>query len=593
MVKFIFARLRRRSLSEIVNKPLFQPVHNHLSFSVPAYVSLLLSKGLKYIPDLQQAHWVDFLPIANKLRRAVDCRAFFGDRPMPAKRLAKLRTQSKWEPPKTQKGTLVYNMFMRAVERWTPAKRLPNWSFWDKQAMRWLAKHRSSVKVCDSDKNMGVSLHSQEWVRRKSLEHIQDACWELRSDEWEATTREAVREAELLLSRLQQTNLCSSAETNYIRSYFRNPQAGLFRLLPKLHKTPISSRPVFTSGRSIFRGMAEWLVVLLEPLLQRYSTIAIDSDQVQTALLNWSTQWRHSADFHSVPDLQFITLDVEALYPSIDLNHLKEVVSRQILAFYDRRKAEQVIRILDLVLKINDVVFEGRIFRIQKGLPTGSPVSVVLANLYLVEMDAKLMFMPLCLYKRFIDDLCLLVWSDCAQECIRRLHSFHPDIRVKISAQGQKNIPYLDLLLTVDSEGRIGHELFTKPQSLFHYVPYTSCHPEFVFRGVVRGEHQRYSRRCSSQAAAAVHVNRLRQRLIRRGYPHSLVKANTTQRKIIRSPAQLKGDTRIHVVMRYSSSINRRKLRSVLRPVMSILPQMRISFKVQRNLFRLLYGQWR
>ena len=203
----------------------------------------------------------------------------------------------------------------------------------------------------------------------------------------------------------------------------------------------ISSRPVFTSGRSIFRGMAEWLVVLLEPLLQGYSTIAIDSDQVQTALLNWSTQWRHSADFHSVPDLQFITLDVEALYPSIDLNHLKEVVSRQILAFYDRKKAEQVIRILDLVLKINDVVFEGRIFRIQKGLPTGSPVSVVLANLYLVEMDAKLMFMPLCLYKRFIDDFCLLVWSDCAQECIRRLHSFHPDIRVKISAQGQKTSP--------------------------------------------------------------------------------------------------------------------------------------------------------
>ena len=83
MVKFVFARLRRSTLSEIIHKPVFQHVHNHLPFPVPASVLLLLSKGLKYVPDLQSAHWTDLNVVGKQLQKALDCRAFFGDRPMP------------------------------------------------------------------------------------------------------------------------------------------------------------------------------------------------------------------------------------------------------------------------------------------------------------------------------------------------------------------------------------------------------------------------------------------------------------------------------------------------------------------------------
>ena len=593
MVKFIFARLRRSTLADIVNRPIFQPVHNHLPFPVPTPVLLLLSKGLKYVPDLQAAHWADFNKAGKKLQKALDCRAFFGDRPMPPKRFAKLRLQSSWQPPATTRGKVIHNIFRHAIEQWNPVARAQNWSFWDRQAMKWLRVNRSSVKVCDSDKNMGVSLHTQHWVRERSLEHIREACVPISQEEWKTTTHAAICDANRVFSGLQQSGLCTPAEVRYMRSYFARPSAGLFRLLPKLHKAPISSRPVFTSGKSVFRGLSEWLVVLLEPILKNYSTIATNSDEVQAILQAWSSDWRNCSDFRSWPTLQFATLDIENLYPSIDLQHLRQVIGRQISAFYDPSRAAQVTALLDLVLRINDITFEGQIWRIRKGLPTGSPVSVVLANLYLVEFDATLRLTPgLCGYKRYIDDLLLLLSRDCVSSCIERLHSFHPNIRVKVSAQGMRDIPFLDLQLSIDAEANISHIIFTKPQNLFHFVPFTSCHPAFVFRGVVQGEYQRYTRRCSSQTAAAHHVQLLRQRLLRRGYPHSVVYKHTI-RQVKQTHLFKKDGLRVHMVLQYSRSLNVPKLRGVLAPLRRLLPQLRLSFGVQRNMFRLLYGQWR
>ena len=184
----------------------------------------------------------------------------------------------------------------------------------------------------------------------------------------------------------------------------------------------------------------------------------------------------------------------------------------------------------------------------------------------------------------------MLPSRDCLVDVIARLHSFHPNSRVQLSAQGNQNIPFLDLQLSIDDQARISHELFIKPQNLFHYVPFTSCHPPFVFKGVVQGEFQRYVRRCSSQKVADVHVRSLRQRLPRKGYPHALLAQNTVRRvqRYINKPA-----LPVHAVIRYSRSVNPSRLREVLRPIQRIMPQLRLSFRVQKSLFRLLYAQWR
>ena len=74
-------------------------------------------------------------------------------------------------------------------------------------------------------------------------------------------------------------------------------------------------------------------------------------------------------------------------------------------------------------------MLKGQIWRIRKGLPTNSPESVALANLYLVEPGETVQLVPVrCGYKRYIDDLLLRLSSDCVSLCIERLHVFHQNI---------------------------------------------------------------------------------------------------------------------------------------------------------------------
>ena len=180
-----------------------------------------------------------------------------------------------------------------------------------------------------------------------------------------------------------------------MRSFLPARVMVVLRLLPKLHKTPIGSRPVFTCGAAWIRGICEWLVVILQPMLDKSSTVALNSEQVQQDLQSFSRAWKETG--RSGRQLRFVTLDIESLYPSIVLSHLMTVVSKQILTFFPRPQGEVLVKLLDLVLKHNDVSFEGNLFRIGKGLPTGSPVSVVLANLYLIELDALIQrYMVVC-----------------------------------------------------------------------------------------------------------------------------------------------------------------------------------------------------
>ena len=410
---------------------------------------------------------------------------------MPSKQRARLRMPSTWQPPPTEAGRRILHMFRCAIDDWRPARKFKNWNFFDRIGFKWLKAHRNEVVVCDTDKNLGVAVFPRRWVRDHSLRHIREACFPLTQDEWRNTTQVAVSEASALLSSCQRTGLCEAAECRYMRSFFASPSYGRFRLLPKLHKTPIGSRPVFTCGAAWIRGICEWLVVILQPMLDKSSTVALNSEQVQQDLQSFSRAWKETG--RSGRQLRFVTLDIESLYPSIVLSHLMTVVSKQILTFFPRPQGEVLVKLLDLVLKHNDVSFEGNVFRIGKGLPTGSPVSVVLANLYLIELDALIQrYMVVCFYRRYIDDLCLLLTGDYADMILERAHEFHPSIRLTLSACGVSNIPFLDLALSVAEDGQVSHELYTKPRNRFQYVPFTSCHPPFVFSGVAKGEYQRY-----------------------------------------------------------------------------------------------------
>eukprot|EP00971_Amphidinium_carterae_P188990 3751929-Amphidinium_carterae.1 len=138
-------------------------------------------------------------------------------------------------------------------------------------------------------------------------------------------------------------------------------------------------------------------------------------------------------------------MDIENLYPSIDVIDLIEKVKKKLVEHYGEVKGHLVTRLMGLALRHNFVRAFNKFFHVNRGVPTGGAESVSVSNLYLAAMDDLVIHMVV-LYKRYIDDLFLLVEG---RETMRRLQAilsgFHPQLKLSITACGKTDIPYLDL----------------------------------------------------------------------------------------------------------------------------------------------------
>ena len=110
------------------------------------------------------------------------------------------------------------------------------------------------------------------------------------------------------------------------------------------------------------------------------------------------------------------TIDVKALYPSVNLNHLKTALRVCFTESTEWTKA-QIDILIDLIvytLENQQILWDGKLFRLNKGIPTGAKHSVPLANIFLsfifkdlLSYDRKFTSIfktNVNLWTRFIDD---------------------------------------------------------------------------------------------------------------------------------------------------------------------------------------------
>ena len=131
------------------------------------------------------------------------------------------------------------------------------------------------------------------------------------------------------------------------------------------------------------------------------------------------------------------TIDVEHLYPSIDHDHLLQIVSLEIRRYYTRdvNLATLAVHLLEIVLKNQFILFEGIYFQCIIGIATGLSCGVYLANIYLSHLDnyitSTLRADRLLLYRRFVDDIFIIVTNQSQiNETIVLANSWKPGIRL-------------------------------------------------------------------------------------------------------------------------------------------------------------------
>ena len=233
-----------------------------------------------------------------------------------------------------------------------------------------------------------------------------------------------------------------------------------------------------------------------------------------------------------------VTVDVTALYTSIPA----EGEHGGIQAFekaMNQRPADDIkqipthflIKLLELVLHGNIFEFDDQLYRQIIGTAMGTRVAPTYACLFMGWLEEKILktwkgTKPY-LWKRYIDDI-FFIWRGSEAELvtfIEHLNKAHPSIKFTSTYNTEtKTIPFLDMQITIDEEGIIQTDLYTKDTARAQYLLRQSCHPGHITQNIPYSMALRLLRLCSKKERLAMRLQELTTNLKSRYYNEKILK---------------------------------------------------------------------
>ncbi|KAL1447597.1 hypothetical protein WDU94_009868 [Cyamophila willieti] len=184
------------------------------------------------------------------------------------------------------------------------------------------------------------------------------------------------------------------------------------------------------------------------------------------------------------------------MYGNIPNPELLEILNNNDFNNYEHK--EELIHLIQLCLKQNYFQFNDQFYCQTDGLPMGSPLSPILANIYMNHFENKILQESklknnVISWLRYVDDI-LVIWSSSN----RQLENFKNDINkindnIKFTLEhGGKEINYLDLTINIENN-KLKTKIYRKPTYADAIIPADSFHPwkyktsaieSFIYRAI-------------------------------------------------------------------------------------------------------------
>lgn len=596
-------KLRRANLVQLERR-FATPVHVRTppGLEIPACVLAYLSRGGKFVADRQPSTVQSVLAEVDNFERSLHKAVSFRGRHFAAHQFQKCRpTTACWNPPAHPDVSRYARMLRDQLSQYQPRARRRNEDFVDVAGRQWLRRHRDQVVVVDADKNLGDVLLPTEWVQETCRQLLAEASTPTSGQQYRQASVSIKCSLDCILTEAVWQGLLPKFVHKFILQSFHISTPGIFRIRVKIHKEPMAARPIMNMSKSWIGPLASFLVVALNPLM---------SQGQHTIQSSWEFQNKVEHTMLASDDGWVLcTVDIKNLYPSINHMHFLKVFAARVRQHWHHRSAyaNLIIRLCELLLHAQFVMFEETIWQVTTGFATGLQTGVVFANIYLASLDDDMQnacvetASPLALcWFRYIDDGFCIVRKDCSQRVLAFLNSWHSSIRWELSAEGLQ-VPFLDLHIKLQ-DGRLSFETYRKPQNSYSYLPRSSCHAPSVFRAIVTGECVRLFRNNKDNPESFVkHVEFFVDKLGRRGYnkeeARSLI-AKTVRRLQGLSPAREScQNKRVFFKQPYSFSLNSRTIKVALKRDWHVVQKIfqckfdfMLCYRVQPNDFRRNYA---
>ena len=142
---------------------------------------------------------------------------------------------------------------------------------------------------------------------------------------------------------------------------------------------------------------------------------------------------------------------------------------------------DDIVGLLNLCLDATFLSFRGKVYRQVHVTAMGSPVSVVIANFVMEDVEERALatfHSPPRFWKRYVDDTRTALPRDMVKSFHSHLNSIEPCLQLTVEEESEDRIlPFLDVELCQESDGTITTLVYRKTTHTNQYLSFASHHP--------------------------------------------------------------------------------------------------------------------
>ena len=244
--------------------------------------------------------------------------------------------------------------------------------------------------------------------------------------------------------------------------------------LPKVHKTGTPLRPIVSSRGSITYGVAKELTHIIKPLVGQSPDHLKNTQHFIQQLQGKRLQ----------PGEVITSFDVKALFTSVPVQPPVQIVKQRLqqdntLPQRTSMSIPQITSLLEFCLTHTYFLFQGKYYEQVQGAAIGSPISPLIANIFMEEFEVKaLNSIPYPLH--FGSGLLMTPLSSTRQNTVRtyfststtRTHTYNS----QWNQHNKAHFHFWTLLSTIEPDNTFSTTVYRKPTHTDQYLHWDSNH---------------------------------------------------------------------------------------------------------------------
>lgn len=328
---------------------------------------------------------------------------------------------------------------------------------------------RNNLIVTTADKNAGMVILNKEDYIQKTNKFLTDNNYtELKKDplnKFVNRTKAVIKIARDTITKYSTWNMS-----------IMNPRNPRLYGQPKLHKHGTPIRPVVSYIDTPTYKIAKFVNHFITRIVEFKPRYTVKN---RIELINNINNINLNVDY------EMVSFDVTNLFTNIPVQETLQLLSGIISDHVqDTEDTTNMMKLISLCMDQNYCKFNEKFYSMTDGVPMGSPLSCVIADVFMNELEHKIIMNSdryadnILMWNRYVDDV-LVIWKNTPDNSIEELHkyinSIHTKIQFTIEKENNNSLNFLDLTL-MKEHNRITYKIYRKPTATDIVIPYDSYH---------------------------------------------------------------------------------------------------------------------